>query len=697
MSINNIGILDPNGTNLNPLTNLPYSDEYKQLAQSWSKLPAYKHIDSIINKVTNNQVILVISTTGSGKTVLLPKIMLHILNYKGKIAITLPKQIITKSSAEYASKTLDVKLGEYVGYQYKGSSKSGKSVNTNLLYATDGTIVAQLLKDPSLKEFDAVIIDEAHERKVQIDFLLYLLKQTVSLRPEFKLIIMSATVNEKIFSDYFKNFKFTTISIGGERIYPIESIFLDTSLKTNNEYIETGMKIIKNISNKKEQGDILFFVTSVNETFESCKKVNNYSSNDYCVEVYAGITQEKQELAQNKDSYKVQFNKNRKVVIATNVAESSLTIDGIKYVIDSGMELSGIYDPKLRARILNKNLITRAQAIQRMGRAGRTGPGICYHLYTKDDFENKMRPYPEPTIRVSNISGECLRLLNLESIKNVNNLKQVLNDFIEPPNKQYVNDSILQLEQLKLIKSLELTQLGSFISNLQFDPMQSLAIYTGYHLNCAREVIAIIVLIDAMKGNMSDLFIKPVEEENVTENDSAKKQSKLMIKYNDARKKLSHKYGDHLSLLNIFTKYLKYSKGVENKLGDWLYKHFLKRSTLDKAKKYYKKVIYPIQHLFNSIKKVQIDDLNNIKLEYRVLTAFAYGFKINIAKLQSSGKYNTEYADDILISKDSLMLFNKKSKEVIYNELFGTNNKFDLVIVSAITPTVKNLIDVLKF
>ena len=173
----NIGILDPLGEHYNPVTNEPYSDTYKELAKKWSMFPAYEKARDIISSIQDNQIILVISGTGSGKTVLLPKFLLHVLDYKGHIGITLPKQIIAKSAAEFAAKTLDLELGKQVGYQYKGSEKEMRGKNPNLLYATDGSIVARLMNDPELKEFDGIIIDEAHERKIQIDFLLFLLKK----------------------------------------------------------------------------------------------------------------------------------------------------------------------------------------------------------------------------------------------------------------------------------------------------------------------------------------------------------------------------------------------------------------------------------------------------------------------------------------------------------------------------------------
>lgn len=699
-----IGILDPAGKNINPLTGNIYDESYRTYSGFWSKLPAYKYVDDIINKVKNNQVILIVSSTGSGKTVLLPKILLHVLDYKGKIAVTLPKQIIAKSAAEYAAKTLDVKLGTHVGYQYKGSDKSGKSAYTKILYATDGTIVAQLMIDPLLMQYDGVIIDEAHERKVQIDFLLYLLKQVIEKRPEFKLIIMSATINEQIFKNYFKKFKYDSFNIGGERIHPIESIFLEKSI-SQNEYMEVGMNIIKKLIKNKSDGDIMFFVTSVNETFDSCKQINTETGENYCIEVYAGINKDNQELAQDKELYKSKFKKTKKIVIATNVAESSLTIDGIKYVIDSGLELHGYYDPNLRARILNKSLITQAQARQRMGRAGRTGPGVCYHLYTKNDFEKVMPEFPEPTIKTSNIYGECLKLLALPSIQTVKNLTKILGNFIEPPDKTYVDNAISQLTELKLVSNTgDLTQLGIFIGNIPFDPMQSLTLYAAYRLYCIKDVLAIIIMIDTIKGNIGELFKKPNVDNNMdsdsddvatdsnassdTSTKSYKKKNPMLEKLEAAKASLAHKYGDHLTLLNIFSKYNEYSKD-DTKLDKWLYSNFLKKSVLEKAKRHYKSAIYMIHNMFKSVQPIKTDLSNELK----IISCFAYGYKPNKAYLHSSNKYKTDYTNDVTISRESSV---KLKNNLIYYELFGTGNKLSLTIVSYISPRAEDLLNRLE-
>ena len=330
-----IGIFDFLGQHNNPLTDKPYSDEYKKLAKIWSSFPAYKERNKIVETLKNNQVILIVSETGSGKTVLLPKFLLHVFDYKKKVVVTLPKQIITKSSAEFSAKTLDVKLGEQVGYAYKGESK--RSNKTLLLYSTDGSIVSMLLHDPLLTEIDGVIIDEAHERKVQIDFLLLLLKNVLKNRKDFKLVIMSATINEKIFEAYFDGFKFKSLFLTGETLYPIEDIYLSFPIREN-DYIDKSVEIVAELVEKRTEGDILIFVTSSNEAREICMKLEKKivypqtalkeKNEIFCIELYSGVSTKNQELATQKSLYKEQDKKyGRKVVVATNVAESSLTVE----------------------------------------------------------------------------------------------------------------------------------------------------------------------------------------------------------------------------------------------------------------------------------------------------------------------------------------------------------------------------------
>jgi pre-mRNA-splicing factor ATP-dependent RNA helicase DHX15/PRP43 len=716
---NNIGILDPDGENKNPLTNDIYSDEYKKLANIWRKFPAYENAKEYINLIKKHQVLLVVSGTGSGKTVLFPKYALHALDYTGKIAITLPKQIITRSAAEFSSKTLDVELGKDVGYKYRGSPKNKHGKDTKLLYATDGTIVAKLLNDPLLEEFNLVIIDEAHERKVQIDFLLYLLRRAISKRKDLKIIIMSATINKEIFKNYFKDYDFYNLNIGGRTNYPIESIFLKENIKSD-DYIKKGIDIIMNIIknddlNEKGSHDIMFFVTSSNEAYDVCKvlnykleknKINN--NNIFCVEVYAGMNKDTQELAQNKDLYKNQNKYNRKIVITTNVAESSLTIDGIKYVIESGYELLGKFDPILKGRKLDREFISHAQAKQRMGRAGRTEPGICYHLYTQDFFENKMKKFPDPDIRTEDITGECLKLLNNEDILEVPKLLDVLYNFIEPPRENYIKIAISNLNELRAIDNNKISILGNIMSNLNVEPIFGLCIIMARMYNCIYELIDIICMISASKGNMGEIFLSPHKllqnnaelKENKNLYDKAVK--KITDRINKKKKKFKHSYGDHLSIYKVYNTFFKLKKQnkKEDKIHKWCYDNFIKYDTLKKANKFGKRIRSQILNYLDNNNMTKIyenlfynKNILNMKLEDRIIICLIVGHNYQIAKMKNDNNYILKDSKKIVkIDPKSFLFLNKKlPKNIFYHELFISMGNTSLNIVSKIPKSVASI------
>jgi HrpA-like RNA helicase len=677
----NIGILDPDGKNNNPLTDQPYSDKYKALAKVWSKFPAYENSNDIIKTINTNQVVLVISGTGSGKTVLIPKYVLHQTNYKGHIMISLPKQIIAQSAAEFAALTMDVKLGEQIGYKYKGSDVKFAGKNPNLLYATDGTIVAKLLNDPLLTGIDAVIVDEAHERKVQIDFMMYLLRNVLQNRSDFKLIIMSATVNADIFASYFATYKFAQINIGTKTNYEIKSIYPQKTYGPN-EYINAGLEIIDKLLAKKESGkisDILFFVTSVSETLDVCKKIKAKYNQIECIEVYSGMNSQRQEELSKKETDK------QRLIIATNVAESSLTVDGIKYVIDSGYELLSYYDPQLRGRVLEKGLITKAQAMQRMGRAGRTAPGICYHLYIKDDFDNQMKKFPEPSIRLSNITNESLRLLNIDSVQTIDNLLKIFSSMIEPPRESYIRVALKILFDLDLITDNKINNLGKYVCNTQLEPEQALSVLCGFKMNCSKEIIAILLIIDQIKNNFSELFMLP---NDIIKDETKKDQiNALTKKFYDKKNKLKHKFGDHLTILKIFSKFRKYDDIDKQK--DWCYDNFLKYNTLKKCSDMYDKIKYRLvditRRFINTaeseeyLKNIKI--LNDTNIDNKILYSLQYGYKLNTGYYRSSDKtYRTLFAEKTKISKDSVLY--DTDKNIFYHELFITKQSRDLNIVS---------------
>lgn len=699
----NIGILDPLGMNLNPLNERPYSEEYKKLAEFWSNLPVYKRSKEIINDIIKNQVIFVSSETGSGKSVIIPKLALHTTNYKGKIIMTLPKQIITKSTAEFAAKTLDVNIGDQIGYKFKGSESKYYNPNkTKILYATDGTLVQILLNDISVKDYNVIIIDEAHERKVMIDFLFYLLKQSLFKNQNLKIIIMSATIDTKIFEQYYSEFKFTKINLEGERIFNIDSLFLPERISYEKILEKAIDKTILSIM--QNDGDVMFFVTSSNEAFIFCKSLFNYLEKNpdlklcklncqdefFCVEVYSGMDSNKQLLAQDKDLYKTNTNYKRKIVVATNVAESSLTINGIKYVIDNGYEIKGVYDPEYRAKKLERKFISQAQARQRMGRAGRTQPGVCYHLYTLDEFQNKMEKFPEPEIKNNDITKEMLQLLNTPMIKNVDELLNTLSNFIDPPHEIFIKTGLNFLIQQNLVNKDKINLLGKKVLSINFSSITySISILYGLIYNCSREIIKIACISEIIKNNIDELF-------DFKKMDQQKNSFTQMEQIQNIKKKYKNKYGDHLSLLNIYNKFIE----SKNSRSTFCKKNKLKLTVLNKIKENYQKIKNSIDkdsmEIYNLLKEINYQEqIIDLDVSERILYCLFIGHKLNYAKKNQKEEYQTLFSKELKIrlNKSSFLNLNKKTPmKIFYNELLININKNELNIVSKIPDEILKLV-----
>lgn len=657
------GILDPNGKNKNPLNDNKYSDKYIELANIWKKFPAYEEAKDHIKKINNNQVNLVISGTGSGKTVLFPKFALHSLDYVGKIAITLPKKIIAKSAAEFSAKTLDVELGVDVGYQYRNSSRDGItfSDDTKLLYMTDGTLLARLLSDPELKDFDIVIIDEAHERKVNIDFLLLLLRRVLVKRKDFKLIIMSATINDKIFKDYFNNVGFNVINIGSKTNYPIESIYLDEDIKPK-EYLDVGIDMINKFISKNING-IMFFVTSVSETKKICENID--SNKIECISVYSGMDKDREMLATDQKYFEEKFPNKIKLIISTNVAESSLTIEGINIVIDSGLELKSKFDYNKRINILEKGFITKAQVKQRKGRTGRTGKGTCYHLYTKKRYD-KMDDFPLPTIRVESISYEMIRLLNTNMINSVDELRNILNEFIEPPSKKQIESELKYLEDNNIIElGGGLTRLGEIASKLQMDVEDSLMLMMGYRLGCYKEILLLIIFLNALNNSMDKIIISDDDE----------RSSDI---FNKLKKEYDNKYGDFIGILKIYNDYK--AGNIFKKLNIRLLDRV--RESFKRSRNRYIRILRDNEGSLNEI--FNFESIENIQLTTRVLSSIQYGLKFNYI--------NTKHNKDITLDKSNL-ISDRNVKKIYYKQLFKFDaNPTKAKILSIGSKTASNLL-----
>jgi pre-mRNA-splicing factor ATP-dependent RNA helicase DHX15/PRP43 len=662
-------ILDKKGKGLNFLTQQPYSDNYKKLAEKWSQLPIYTdktNVKTFLKLLDEKQVILLSAGTSSGKTVIVPKLLLKYIitnEINGMVAITNPKIITTFTAAEYGAATLDVKLGEEVGYKYKGSPIDSISDKTRLLYLTDGLLFAQISSDKYLEKYAGVIIDEAHERNVQIDLLLKLLKEVVLHRKDFKLIIMSATINLEVFRNYYNidNIKYGEISISGAPNYPITPHWASVSINTYN-YMKQIIEICNKIIQSKNPQDIIVFVPTIKDAFIGCNEMSKYKD-VFCVEMFSQVSQLNRELAKSKDLFKKQGYK-IKIIFATNVAESSITFDGLVYVIDTGLELVKEYDADTNMYVLKKDFTSQAQITQRIGRTGRTLPGIAYHLYTEELF-NKLPKYPKPSILTTDLTETILSLINYGiTIKNAMTL---INDLITIPLKQQIDNVLHKLKFTKCVKIDDdngvLTRIGKSILKFRSTHLlQALSIIMSYYLQCQNEMIIIMAIMELTDGTIEKLF-------NYS-NDNKTQFVKYINKY-------SYKNSDHLTAYNIYTKLYQNNKmkylnlQIFNKIDNYI-KDLTKSST----------IITPNNYDYMNTKYFMIDIEPFTLLEDNIIYILGKSYEYNLIQNNKTVNYINEITAKI--SFDICTTYDKNINVAICHTLINKFGKKRFIGITAL-------------
>lgn len=650
-----IGILDTKGVNNNPFTNEPYKNLYSSdrdkpgtyaelFDKYWKILPVWTNRLKIIKTIRDNQVILLTSGTGSGKTVLVPPLALYTVGYEYKIAVTVPKRLLAQKSARTASKLSDVELGKQIGYKYRGSPDSSHSGDTKLLFTTDGSIVAQLLgDDPDLRKYKCIIIDEAHERSIQIDYLLYLLKGVLERRDDFKIIIMSAKMALDDFRKYFPSdrFKFAEIDAGEGNTYPVEDIYLDHPHVGNYTQLIANKtaEVIKSFQDDPEKkGDFINFVLAGSDGIKACIALNEKIKMEklpktYCAELSAATPKDEEELRTSPSLYKNSEGGpyDVKVVMTTNVAESSITIDGSKYVVDSGIEKYSSYDPIRMLKSLQDRHISKAQVLQRRGRVGRTQPGTCYHLYTKDEYDddNIFPEYPTPAILRSDISGDLLNLLKSpEVMGSVSKLFILLNQLISKPKDDYIKSALRKLVGLGVIESTKgkkatnvsiknkddmvLTTIGSRMASMGGStPENSRMILRGYDLNCSKEMCELAAMLDESSGKLDSILM-----DFRTKTKDEKKVEKERDEFNERRRKLSHRYGDFLTLIYVYQKFriIMKEKG-KSAAKEWCKDNFIKYKILERVENTSRKFYDQLRRSLRSEEKQKTITDKNEKLK----------------------------------------------------------------------------------
>ena len=419
------------------------------------RLPIYRHKSEILAALANHQVLIVESPTGSGKTTQIP-VILYEAGYcdQGIIAVTQPRRIATLSVSAFIGK----QLGQNVAYKMRFGNTTTSQTKIKIL--TDGILLQEMRHDPLLAGYSIVMVDEAHERTLNIDFLLGLLKQVLARRPDFKVIISSATINTQTFTRYFRDAPVVSIDA---RAYPV-TVMYDPPADPGEEQLL--MKIVSIVERvvlqEQRRGDILIFLSGERQ-IKQCLRLLSASGRLakklWLLPLYGMLTQEEQEKVFQKAPWgKI------KVVASTNIAETSLTIDGVTTVIDSGLCKENAYNPHTYISTLSETLISRASANQRKGRAGRTRAGFCYRLYSKEDFEDRASFSLEEIYR-TDLSEVVLRMAAL-GIHDFTGF-----DFISRPSRSGIQGAV---ETLKLLDALDkdncLTEIGEMMTEFPLLP-----------------------------------------------------------------------------------------------------------------------------------------------------------------------------------------------------------------------------------
>ncbi|GIY82147.1 ATP-dependent RNA helicase DHX8 [Caerostris extrusa] len=413
-------------------------------------LPIYKLKDDLVKAITDNQILIVIGETGSGKTTQMTQYLSEAgFTARGKIGCTQPRRVAAMSVAKRVAEEFGCRLGQEVGYSIRFEDCT--SPETVIKYMTEGMLLIECLVDPDLKSYTVVMLDEAHERTINTDVLFGLLKNAVKRRPELKLIVTSATLDAVKFSQYFYEAPIFTIP---GRTYPVEILY---TKEPENDYLDASLITVMQIHLTEPPGDILLFLTGQEEIDTACeilyermKSLGPEVPELIILPVYSALPSEIQTRI-----FEPTPSGSRKVVIATNIAETSLTIDGIYYVVDPGFVKQNVYNSKTGMDSLVVIPISQAQAKQRAGRAGRTGPGKCYRLYTERSYRDEMLTTPVPEIQRTNLAHTVLQLKAM----GINDLLSF--DFMDAPPPESV---IAALEQLHSLSALDdeglLTRLG---------------------------------------------------------------------------------------------------------------------------------------------------------------------------------------------------------------------------------------------
>lgn len=553
------------------------------------------------------------------------------------------------SVAKRVADEMDVILGEEVGYNIRFEDNTGPK--TILKYMTDGMLLREAMNDHNLDHYSCIILDEAHERTLATDILMGLLKEVSVRRPDLKIIIMSATLDAQKFQHYFNDAPL--LAVPG-RTHPVEIFY---TAEPERDYVEAALRTVLQIHATEKEGDILLFLTGEEEIEDACRKIkleaDELLRETDCgpISVYALYgslppSQQQKIFEPAPPPRRPGGTPGRKVVVSTNIAETSLTIDGIVYVVDPGFSKQKVYNPRIRVESLLVSPISKASAQQRAGRAGRTRPGKCFRLYTEAAFKKELIEQTYPEILRSNLASTVLELKKL----GIDDLVHF--DFMDPPAPETM---MRALEELNYLACLDddgnLTALGKMASEFPLDPALAVMLISSPEFYCSNEILSLTALL-----SVPQIFTRPA---------NARKRADEM------KALFAHPDGDHLTMLNVYHAFK--SPEAQNNPSQWCYDHFLSLRSLQSADNVRNQLARIMERNELELVSTSFEDKNYYT---NIRKALCAGFFMQVAKKGQSGKAYVTVKDnqDVFIHPSTVL--QQDNEWLIYNEFVLTTKNY---------------------
>ncbi|KAL0260930.1 DEAH-box ATP-dependent RNA helicase prp43 [Diplodia seriata] len=642
----------------NPFTGQPLSKKYFDILRTRRDLPLTLPRDEFLQMYQSTQILVFVGETGSGKTTQIPQFVLFddLPQSQAKmVACTQPRRVAAMSVAQRVADEMDVTLGEEVGYSIRFEDRT--SHKTIMKYMTDGMLLREAMNDHNLSRYSTIILDEAHERTLATDILMGLLKEVVGRRPDLKLVIMSATLDAQKFQRYFNDAPL--LAVPG-RTHPVEIFYTP---EPERDYVEAALRTVLQIHATEPDGDILLFLTGEEEIEDACRKIS-LEADEMTREADAGPLKvyplygtlpphQQQKIFEPAPPPRTAGGRpGRKVIVSTNIAETSLTIDGIVYVVDPGFSKQKVYNPRIRVESLLVSPISKASAQQRAGRAGRTRPGKCFRLYTEKAFKSELIEQTYPEILRSNLSATVLELkkLGIEDLVHF--------DLMDPPAPETLMRALEELNYLACLDDEgELTTLGRLASDFPLDPALAVMLISSPEFFCSNEILSLVALL-----SVPQIFVRPA---------SARKRADEM------KDLFAHPDGDQLTMLNVYHAFK--SDDAQANAKQWCHDHFLSYRALQQADNVRLQLRRIMERNDISLMSTPFEDK---KYYENIRRALVSGFFMQVAKRDGTGKTYITVKDEQNVLLHPSTVLGHDSEWVVYNEFVLTTKNYIRTVTS---------------